>query len=106
MTAVDTRRTVPVHIVDDIDAPDVPPGSVEVRAMGGRVYGYGYTCPGCGSRSWLAIGTEEPHPRWSVTAGDAARPDTVTLSPSIFHTAERGGCGWHGYLTDGVLRPC
>jgi hypothetical protein len=74
--------------------------------MEGRVWGYGYTCPGCGSRSYLAIDPEQPHPRWSVTAGDAAHPDTVTLSPSIFHTVERGGCGWHGYLTNGVLRPC
>ena len=102
----DLRRACPVTVVDDIDAPAVGPGSIEVRALDGVVAGYGYTCPGCGSRSWLALTDDSPGPHWTVTAGDAASPATVTLSPSIFHTVERGGCGWHGYLIEGVLRPC
>lgn len=106
MTAVDTRRTVRVTVVDDIDADGVAPGSIEVRGTGRDAGGYGYACPGCGSRSFLPVGPENPGPRWLLTGGDFARPDTVTLSPSIFHTVERGGCGWHGYLTNGVLRPC
>jgi len=106
VSAIDLRRTCPVTVVDDIDAPDVAPGSIEVRGAGTDAGGYGYACVGCGSLSWLAIGPENPSPRWVVTAGDAADPSTVTLSPSIFHTVERGGCGWHGYLTAGVLRPC
>ena len=100
------NRSVPVRVVDDIDADDVQPGDIEVRGAGHDAGGYAFACPGCGSRSWLAIGPDNPSPRWVVTAGDVARPDTVTLSPSIFHTRERGGCGWHGWLRDGVLVPC
>lgn len=106
MTVRDPRRSLPARAVEDIDAPDVLPGDVEVRCIDGVVEGYGYACVGCGSRSWLAIGADNPHPRWSVTAGAATKPETVTLSPSILHAAERGGCGWHGYLTAGVFTPC
>jgi hypothetical protein len=106
LPAVDLRRTCPVTVVADIDAADVAPGSIEPRAIDGRVWGYGYACPGCGSRSWLALTDDNPGPRWTVTAGDPAQPATVSLSPSILHAVERGGCGWHGYLTNGVLAPC
>lgn len=102
----DTRRTVRAHLVADIDVPEVEPGDVEVRAFDGTVQGYGYACAGCGSRSYLALSDDNPGPRWDVTAGDPRKPETVTLSPSISHTVERGGCGWHGYLTMGEFRPC
>jgi hypothetical protein len=107
MIAVDTRRTVAARLVADLDATDAPqPGDVEALQIDGVVWGYGFACPGCASRSFLALNAENPPPRWSVTAGDVADPATVTLSPSIFHTVERGGCGWHGYLTAGVFTPC
>lgn len=106
MSGIDLRRTCPVTVVEDIDAPDIAPGSIEVRGAGTEYGGYGYACPGCGSLSFLAIGPENPSPRWLVTAGDVAKPETVSLSPSILHSVERGGCGWHGYLTNGVLAPC
>ena len=106
MSDVDAHRTVGARMVEDVDAPDVTPGSVEVLKYDGVVWGYGFTCPGCGSKSFLALDGENPEPRWTVTAGDLQKPETVTLSPSIFHTKERGGCGWHGYLTAGVFRPC
>lgn len=104
--SVDLRRTVLLRIVDDIDTSNGQPGDVEVHAMEGRVWGYGYRCAGCGERSYLAIDPEQPHPRWTVTEGDVERPDTVTLSPSILHSTALGGCGWHGYLTRGVFTPC
>lgn len=100
------NRSVPVRVVADIDADDTQPGDIEVRGAGHDAGGYAFACPGCGSRSWLAIGPDNPSPRWTVTEGDVARPDTVTLSPSIHHTKDRGGCGWHGYLMRGVLAPC
>jgi hypothetical protein len=103
---VDLRRAATLHPVEDIDAPDVAPGDVEVRILDGVLYGYAYACPGCGVRDWLAIDGENPQIGWTVTAGDAARPETVSLSPSILHSAPRGGCGWHGYLTAGRFQPC
>ena len=44
-------------------------------------------------------------PTWTVTAGDPRTGIGLSLSPSIHHAAPQG-CGWHGYLTNGVLRPC
>lgn len=102
----DPNRRCDARRVEDLDAADAEPGSVEVLAIDGTVWGYGFTCPGCGSQSFLALGAENPHPRWTVAAGDAARPEGVTLSPSILHPRERGGCGWHGYLTRGEFTPC
>ena len=106
MSAVDLRRACPVTLVADIDAPDVAPGSIEPRAIEGTVTGYAYACPGCAARDWLPLGPDNPQPRWDVTAGDPAQPATVTLSPSILHAVERGGCGWHGYLRAGRFEPC
>jgi hypothetical protein len=102
----DPHRTVPARLVTDIDADGAQPGDVEALAIDGTVWGYGFACPGCGSKSFLALGGENPEPRWTVTAGDAAQPAGVTLSPSVFHTAARGGCGWHGWLRAGVFVPC
>ncbi len=106
MSAVDLRRACAVTIVEDIHADDVAPGSIEVLGSASDAGGYGYACAGCGARSFLAIGAENSQPRWIVTGGDFARPEGVTLSPSIFHTTERGGCGWHGYLRAGRFEPC
>ena len=106
MSSINLRHTCPARIVEGINAPDAAPGDVEVRAIDGVVWGYAFACPGCGGRSYLAVGDLDPGPRWSVTAGDIARPETVTLSPSILDTVERGGCGWHGYLRGGRFEPC
>lgn len=37
---------------------------------------------------------------WNLT-GDLASP---SLSPSIFCQPEKGGCGFHGFLTNGILK--
>lgn len=29
--------------------------------------------------------------------------DTLTLTPSILRSKEKGGCGWHGYIRDGSV---
>ena len=102
----DPKRIVEARRVPDISAPGLAPGAVEVRELDGKVWGYALSCPGCARQSYLALTEDQPHPRWAVTTGIPAIPDTVTLSPSIHHTVERGGCGWHGYLSSGVFRPC
>ena len=102
---VDTTRRVPLRLVADINAADVQPGDVEVRGNVETTGGFVFACPGCGARSWLAIGPENPGPRWGIASGVAARPETVSLMPSILHAAPQG-CGWHGYLTNGVFAPC
>lgn len=32
--------------------------------------------------------------------------ETLTLQPSVLRNPARGGCGWHGYITNGELIPC
>jgi hypothetical protein len=40
-------------------------------------------------------------PAWTRTGTDF---ETLTLAPSILRSKERGGCGWHGWITDGEVR--
>jgi hypothetical protein len=41
---------------------------------------------------------------WEMTG---AFPDTITLTPSIQIGGPLGGkCNWHGYLTNGEMKPC
>lgn len=46
---------------------------------------------------------ESGHPKWKRT-GDTF--DTLTLTPSILRSKEKGGCGWHGYITAGEVTSC
>lgn len=62
-------------------------------------------CPGCGRRSMLPL-VAGHRCRWTVTAGDVRDLASLTLSPSIFHRVEDGGCGWHGWLRGGVFESC
>jgi len=32
--------------------------------------------------------------------------ETLTLTPSILRTPEKGGCGWHGFVTNGEIITC
>lgn len=45
---------------------------------------------------------EPKHAHWQ-RAGETF--DTLTLTPSIHSMKEKGGCGWHGFITDGVVTP-
>ena len=105
---VDTGRRVPLRIVADTDCADAAPGDAMVLTSQGsdEPCGYAFRCPGCGVETHLPLRSSvERHPSWTVTAGDLRRAEGLTLSPSIHHQAPRG-CGWHGWLRDGVLVPC
>ena len=84
---------------------DVQPGDTTTFEPNGAVEELAIACPGCGRRSLLPL-VKGHHCRWTVTAGDVRNIESLTLSPSIFHRVEDGGCGWHGYLTKGVFEPC
>ena len=50
-------------------------------------------CPGCG--------------KVSASAGNHIYDqDTQTYTPSIVHSKNLGGCGWHGWLTKGDFKEC
>jgi hypothetical protein len=64
--------------------------------------GIHFRCPGCGEVIAIDNGMYEPnsHPKWAINF------ETLTATPSILHSRDGRGCGWHGYLTNGVLVPC
>ena len=66
------------------------------------VQGFGYKCAGCGQESYLPVsqpGKPNSCQEWAWD-GNKEQP---TLTPSIFHRKEKGGCGWHGHLIKGVF---
>lgn len=107
MNAVDIKRSAKARLVpgaEFCDA-DVQPGDVTTFEPDGAVEELAIACPGCGRRSMLPL-VAGRNCRWTITAGDVRDPASLTLTPSIFHRTEDGGCGWHGYLTNGVFTPC
>lgn len=59
-------------------------------------------CPGCGVMTALPFNPHEPLPNWRWN-GDRINP---SLSQNILHSNAKGGCGWHGHLTNGDFVPC
>lgn len=75
-----------------------PPGTMVPREQeDGRILDYVIACPGCGQ-----MGTGRDGMVWRVIAGKLEDVTTLSLTPSILN----GCCGWHGYLTAGVVEPC
>lgn len=50
-------------------------------------------CPGCGKES-------------ASRGRHVYDPATVSYHPSIVHNKQYGGCGWHGWLKNGVFKSC
>jgi len=63
------------------------------------VAGLIFVCPGCRALSSILFVSIDKHPVWSWN-GSKTRP---TCTPSILHNKDKGGCGWHGYLTEGIF---
>lgn len=63
-----------------------------------------FKCPGCGA---LIGAKQKPDPQnpGKMLGWDVIDMETLTVRASILHMAP-DGCGWHGYLTDGELKPC
>lgn len=104
MSDVDPHRRVALRIVADHDAPDAQPGDVmPMRDESGAVWGFALRCPGCNAASEIPLRPWRTRPSWEVTAGDPLTGAGLTLSPSIHHDTDLGGCGWHGHLVNGVF---
>lgn len=95
----------------------------------GPLAGYDICCPKCqgthgwttahncsSRRSYTVTGVDgKEYPGWKcdhsgtgscwVWSGDPERNE-LSASPSLHCDPARGGCGWHGYLTAGVMRDC
>lgn len=64
------------------------------------IFGMIFVCPcGCGEQGHVSFDNapKQDHPRWHWNENEH-RP---TLTPSLNKT---DGCGWHGYLTDGIFQ--
>lgn len=106
--SLDLRRRVPARLLggEAFLEHDVRPGDcTHFVNQDGTVEDLVIACPGCGRRSSLPL-VAGYRARWTVASGDVRDPTTLTLSPSIFHRVEDGGCGWHGFLRAGVFEPC
>jgi len=81
---------------------DAKPGSIFLAGEGERLWLH-HHCPGCGERSGLKLfETVKPcSPSWKIE-----QRDPITLSPSVHHARELGGCGWHGFLQQGNWTSC
>lgn len=78
-----------------------------------RGIGLAFDCP-CGKCDpetlWCFVGFANPidggpphdpsRPTWQRT-GETF--ENMTLTPSIFRNPAKGGCGWHGYITNGQI---
>lgn len=72
--------------------------------------GISFDCPcGCDVRCYVSFFNpldggppriNKDEPTWDRT-GDTF--ETLTLRPSILRSEEKGGCGWHGYITNGLV---
>lgn len=103
----------------DVWPDDEPIGSFDINAGPGHgVQGYPganghiiFVCPN-GKRCSVLIGpnfVDRPSPDALCVWGWDGNLDKPTLNPSINCLAEKdgkpaGGCGWHGHITNGVIR--
>jgi len=73
-----------------VDDPDLVLLPGDYYVMGENI-GILMCCPGCGKKSG-------PKGKWKVDI------QTESVTPSIHHDPALGGCGWHGYLTNGEFK--
>jgi len=99
---------VPFQLVDSVNHQDedgvkAQPGQGKFSAWYGEPDSLAsllYHCPGCGKLVSCSIKPrQENGPSWEFS-GTKEQP---TLKPSIIHDKTKGGCGWHGWLTNGVF---
>lgn len=70
-----------------------------------------FECP-CGCALPCFVSFKNPPdggPRYDTRTGwhrDGDTFETLTLSPSILRSKEKGGCGWHGWIQNGEVRTC
>lgn len=74
--------------------------------------GVAFDCPcGCGTHCYVPFANpldggptlQSERLGWQRT-GETF--ETLTLTPSILRSKEHGGCGWHGFVTNGEVISC
>ncbi len=85
------KINIKLNLVDDIDEVINKGDALVVTAIEGHKT-LVWICPNCGERTSSARG--------HVHVFD---DKTNSLSPSIVHAKKLGGCGWHGWLKNGIF---
>lgn len=68
-----------------------------------------FDCPcGCGRDCFVPFanpldGGPSVHGNGNSWARTGETFEALTLTPSILRSPERGGCGWHGFITNGAV---
>lgn len=114
------------------DTPPAEPGDIwRTFWHGGPIAGYAICCPKCGGvHHWTTASNCPQDVPWEVTNADgsiskgmkcrhsgvgscwnwtgSAEDGTLSATPSLYciETPDGWGCGWHGFLTNGVLKHC
>jgi hypothetical protein len=87
------KINIPLNLIDHCDELIKPGDASEYDDHG--VIKLCWCCPKCG----MATTTANGHTHiWNR--------ETKSLKPSIIHAKELGGCGWHGFLTNGMFKGC
>lgn len=81
-----------LNLVSDIDDVVNPGDALRVKGHEGRLQLI-ICCPKCGKVSGSA-------------GSHTFDPNTNSYYPSIIHNKDLGGCGWHGWLTNGEFITC
>jgi hypothetical protein len=63
----------------------------------GELAGIHFRCPGCSEPIHIYNKLATHDQSWEIDF------EKLTALPSIVHDKKKGGCGWHGYLTQGEL---
>ena len=68
-------------------------------------------CRSCGIRCYVPFANPlDGGPAYEVDCACWQRTgetfDALTLTPSILRSTDKGGCGWHGFVTNGEVRGC
>lgn len=97
-------KSVPAVLVASIPGSRTP-GAFKFYTMSGHVgmAGIIFRCAGCGEVSTVSF-ARRARPLQAPWTWDGNRK-APTLTPSIIHAPERGGCGWHGFLRAGRWEP-
>lgn len=85
------KDMIPLNLVTDDEAL-LKPGDAMTLEKDGRLQ-LVIVCPGCGKISGSA-------------GNHVYDPVSKSYTPSIVHDVNLGGCGWHGWLTNGVFSKC
>jgi hypothetical protein len=80
-------------LIGDNEWPEKPGDAIMVTYP--THLGLVWCCPKCGQNTATANGHKH-----------VFNPKTNSLTPSIVHNKDLGGCGYHGFLINGIFKEC